>query len=171
VGIGSAGTKGRKRMLGFMPSFLNLSKWVEISTMYDPVDPTHVGFNSSTDEFTGLPKEWQQLLPDSGISSFDEEKNPPVVMEIVKFYQEGHGDRWDKIGFGVGASEPAPNKFASPVRTYVSILPYIIDVRLQRPLPPPAPVKKPTQLSPSPLASPAPAAYRPASAAPPVPTT
>jgi p21-activated kinase 1 len=85
-------------MLGFMSEFLNQSKRLEISTPYDPVHLTHVGFNSSTGEFTGLPKEWQQLLQESGISRQEQEKNPLAVMEIVKFYQEGHGDVWDKMG-------------------------------------------------------------------------
>jgi p21-activated kinase 1 len=91
-------TKSKKGMLGFMSEFLNQSKRPEISTPYDPVHLTHVGFNSSTGEFTGLPKEWQQLLQESGISRQEQEKNPLAVMEIVKFYQEGHGDVWDKMG-------------------------------------------------------------------------
>jgi len=86
-------------MLGFMSEFLNTNKRPEISTPYDPVHLTHVGFNSSTGEFTGLPKEWQQLLQESGISRSEQEKNPQAVMEIVKFYQEGHsGDVWAKMG-------------------------------------------------------------------------
>jgi len=32
-----------------------------------------------------LPKEWQQLLQDSGISKSDQEKNPLAVMEVVKY--------------------------------------------------------------------------------------
>jgi hypothetical protein len=54
-----------------------------------------------------LPKEWQQLLQDSGISKSDQEKNPQAVMEIVKFYQEGGGD-WEKIGFGNGPNLTLP---------------------------------------------------------------
>jgi p21-activated kinase 1 len=96
-------------MLGFMTDFLNSNKRPEISTPYDPVHLTHVGFNSSTGEFTGLPKEWQQLLQDSGISKSDQEKNPLAVMEIVKFYQEGGGDVWDKMGHA-----PAPGSSQSP---------------------------------------------------------
>ena len=91
-------TKGKKGILGFMTEFLNLNKRPEISTPYDPVHLAHGGFNSSTGEFTGLPKEWQQLLQDSGISKSDQEKNPLAVMEVVKFYQEGGGDVWDKMG-------------------------------------------------------------------------
>ena len=101
--------KGKKGMLGFMSDFLNSNKRPEISTPYDPVHLTHVGFNSSTGEFTGLPKEWQQLLQDSGISKSEQEKNPLAVMEIVKFYQEGGGDVWDKMGHA-----PAPGGSQSP---------------------------------------------------------
>lgn len=81
-----------------MLDFLTPAKKPEISTPYDPVHLTHVGFNSSTGEFTGLPKEWQQLLQDSGISRLEQERNPQAVMEIVKFYQEGRGEVWDKMG-------------------------------------------------------------------------
>ncbi|KAG8933676.1 signal transducing kinase of the PAK [Tulasnella sp. 419] len=84
----SGTVKNKKGMLSFMSDFLSTQKKPEISTPYDPVHLTHVGFNSSTGEFTGLPKEWQQLLQESGISRSEQEKNPQAVMEIVKFYQE-----------------------------------------------------------------------------------
>ena len=90
-------------MLGFMTDFLNTNKRPEITTPHNLVHLTHVGFNPSTGEFTGLPKEWQQLLRDAGIFMSDQEKNPLAVMEIVKFYQEGGGDVWDKMGHA-----PAP---------------------------------------------------------------
>ena len=99
----SGTTKGKKGMFNFVSDFLGSNKTVAISTPYDPVHLTHVGFNSSTGEFTGLPKEWQQLLQESGISRMEQEKNPQAVMEIVKFYQEGGGDVWDKMG-----AAPAP---------------------------------------------------------------
>jgi hypothetical protein len=87
-----------------MSEMFNPTKRLEISTPYDPVHLTHVGFNSSTGEFTGLPKEWQQLLQESGISRSEQEKNPQAVMEIVKFYQEANGDPWDKLG-NVGGNQ------------------------------------------------------------------
>ncbi|KIM83288.1 hypothetical protein PILCRDRAFT_52343, partial [Piloderma croceum F 1598] len=71
------------------------SKRLDISTPYDPVYLTHVGFNPSLREFTGLPNEWQQALQESEISQQDRETNPAAVMEIVRFYQEGRGDVWD----------------------------------------------------------------------------
>ena len=99
--------KSKKGVLGFMSEVFNSTKRPEISTPYDPVHLTHVGFNSSTGEFTGLPKEWQQLLQESGISRSDQEKNPQAVMEIVKFYQEGRGDVWDKLGAMGGPADPS----------------------------------------------------------------
>ncbi|KAF8448997.1 kinase-like domain-containing protein [Boletus edulis BED1] len=149
-------TKSKKGMLGFMTDFLNTSKRPEISTPYDPVHLTHVGFNSSTGEFTGLPKEWQQLLQESGISRSEQEKNPQAVMDIVKFYQEGHGDVWDKMG-----------TVETPYLTTQKSLP---DTALQnsRPAPPP-PKKLITPLivpSPSTPSAPSPSSYRPAPAPP-----
>ncbi|KAF8966299.1 kinase-like domain-containing protein [Flammula alnicola] len=141
-------TKPKKGVLGLMSEMFNPTKRVEISTPYDPVHLTHVGFNSSTGEFTGLPKEWQQLLQESGISRSEQEKNPQAVMEIVKFYQEGHGDVWDKLG-NVGATQE------------ISFLQTKIEDSFQNPRSPPPPPKKQTsQTSYSPSA--APTAYRPA---------
>ncbi|KAH9857356.1 Pkinase-domain-containing protein [Lenzites betulinus] len=133
-------TKSKKGMLSFMSDFLNTSKRPEISTPYDPVHLTHVGFNTSTGEFTGLPKEWQQLLQESGISKLEQEKNPQAVMEIVKFYQENNrGDTsvWDKFG-AIAAPLPAvtPTSSASQSRPFT-------DDALQSPRAAPPPPKKP----------------------------
>ncbi|KII87396.1 hypothetical protein PLICRDRAFT_43026 [Plicaturopsis crispa FD-325 SS-3] len=149
-----SGTKSKKGMLGFMSEVFNSSKRPEISTPYDPVHLTHVGFNSSTGEFTGLPKEWQQLLQESGISRSEQEKNPQAVMEIVKFYQEGHGDVWDKMG--ALDLPPVPSS--------------TLDVGFQNPRAAPPPPQKSTP-PPSAISSPLTAgAYRPAPA-PPTPST
>jgi hypothetical protein len=43
-------------MLSFMTDFLNSNKRPEISTPYDPVHVAHAKFNSSTGQFTGVPK-------------------------------------------------------------------------------------------------------------------
>ncbi|KAF8074864.1 STE/STE20/PAKA protein kinase [Lyophyllum atratum] len=142
-------TKAKKGMLGVVSGMFSSSKRPEISTPYDPVHLTHVGFNSSTGEFTGLPKEWQQLLQESGISRSEQEKNPQAVMEIVKFYQEGHGDVWDKLGNVGGGTE---STFAPK-----------LDESLQNPRSPPPPPKSKasSQYSQGPTV-PAPTSYRPA---------
>lgn len=136
-------SKAKKGVLGLMSEMFNPTKRPEISTPYDPVHLTHVGFNTSTGEFTGLPKEWQQLLQESGISRSEQEKNPQALMEIVKFYHEGHGDVWDKLG-NVGGPQDAAlqsridESFQNPVSNL------LIDV-LHLPILPPAISAAPSQ--------------------------
>ena len=124
-------SKPKKGVLSLVSEMFNSTKRPEISTPYDPVHLTHVGFNSSTGEFTGLPKEWQQLLQESGISRSEQEKNPQAVMEIVKFYQEGHGDVWDKLGNVGGAQDAAlqakiEESFRNPVSDFFIDSPHIL---------------------------------------------
>ena len=117
-GTATATAKGKKGMLGFMTDFLNSNKRPKISLPNDPVHLTHVIFNSSTGEFTGLPKKWQQLLQHSGISKSEQEKNMLAVMEIVTFYQEGGGDIWDRMGYA-----QAPGSSRSPPTSHPSYRP------------------------------------------------
>jgi p21-activated kinase 1 len=66
----------------------------------------------------GLPKEWQRMINDSGITKKEQEQNPQVVMEIVGFYKENAekaGEEvWDKFEnaktpeLRVGTSIPPP---------------------------------------------------------------
>ncbi|CAE6417825.1 unnamed protein product [Rhizoctonia solani] len=156
---GTGTAKSKKSMFSFMDNFLTAQKKPEISTPYDPVHLTHVGFNSSTGEFTGLPKEWQQLLSDSGISRLEQERNPETVMEVMKFYQETQGavaigDVWDKMNPG----SPTGGKPSPPD------VPSKLPNGFQNPRPPPQPPTK-KQTSPQ-AASPAPSAFRPAPSAP-----
>ncbi|GAA5998608.1 STE20 family serine/threonine-protein kinase [Rhodotorula paludigena] len=103
-------------------------KKVEISTPYDPVHLTHVGFNSDTGEFTGLPKEWQQLLQNAGVSREEQAAHPQAVAEIVAFYQDAtkgltaplgtdDDDVWMKFGKAQGhvsPSQPQQQTFEQP---------------------------------------------------------
>ncbi|KAG8685640.1 signal transducing kinase of the PAK [Ceratobasidium sp. 423] len=155
---GTATAKGKKGMFSFMDNFLTAQKKPEISTPYDPVHLTHVGFNSSTGEFTGLPKEWQQLLSDSGISRLEQERNPETVMEVMKFYQETQGavaigDVWDKMNHGTSGGKSSPPDVSSKLPN-----------GFQNPRPPPQPPAK-KQTSPQ-APSPAPSSFRPAPSAP-----
>lgn len=117
----STQSKNKKSVFGLI---FNTTKRPEISTPYDPVHLTHVGFNSSTGEFTGLPKEWQQLLQESGISRSDQEKNPQAVMEIVKFYQEGQANAWDKLGAMGDSYVSETENFQNPVGSFLPHVSY-----------------------------------------------
>lgn len=69
---------------------------MDISTPYNTVHVTHVGFDSHTGEFTGLPKEWQVLLTQSGITRQEQEKNPQasyffsIVVKIIDIFLGCH---------------------------------------------------------------------------------
>ncbi|CAO3662864.1 unnamed protein product [Rhizopus stolonifer] len=69
-------------------------KEMEISGPYNAKHVTHVGFDSATGEFTGLPQEWQTLLQYSGISKHEQYQNPQAVLDAIGFYQENieHGE-------------------------------------------------------------------------------
>jgi len=109
---------------GLADFFTNPRNKMEISTPYDPVHLTHVGFNVDTGEFTGLPREWQQLLQDSGISKQEQLAHPQAVVDIVKFYQDAtkkeglkagaeDDDVWEKFG-GTSTSANAGANRAAP---------------------------------------------------------
>ena len=48
----------------------------------------HVGFDSTSGAFTGLPSEWARLLNASAITKEDYSKNPAAVIEVLNFYTE-----------------------------------------------------------------------------------
>ncbi|KAI9497614.1 kinase-like domain-containing protein [Zychaea mexicana] len=72
---------------------------MDISTPYNTVHVTHVGFDPITGTFTGLPREWQVLLNQSGISKTEQERNPQAVIDAIEFYQQKDQDAavWSKI--------------------------------------------------------------------------
>ncbi|CAB4469066.1 unnamed protein product [Rhizophagus irregularis] len=107
-------TKSLKFFGNFLSDILGPKKRVEISSPYDPVHLTHVGFNQETGEFTGLPKEWQQLLQESGISKQDQQAHPQAVLDIVAFYQDTAGGKnphaiWEKFNNAKIANKTSPS--------------------------------------------------------------
>lgn len=48
----------------------------------------HVGFDSITGEFTGMPDHWARLLSTSDISKVEQKKNPQAVLDALKFYDD-----------------------------------------------------------------------------------
>ncbi|KAM3583704.1 hypothetical protein VKS41_003676 [Umbelopsis sp. WA50703] len=69
----------------------------QISSPYNLMHITHVGFNQKTGEFTGLPKEWQILLNQSGITKREQEANPQAVLDAITFYKETRDDPDDEV--------------------------------------------------------------------------
>jgi len=76
-------------------------KKMEISSPYNPVHLTHVGYNPDTGEFSGLPKEWIKMLQDAGISEQDQQAHPQAIVDIISFYSESNQEKnqyvWSKF--------------------------------------------------------------------------
>ncbi|KAI5303723.1 signal transducing kinase of the PAK [Ascosphaera pollenicola] len=65
----------------------DMSSPLKISAPENPVHVTHVGYDNHTGKFTGLPREWQIMLAESGISKKEQERDPATMVEIVKFHE------------------------------------------------------------------------------------
>ncbi|KAK9687313.1 hypothetical protein K7432_014835, partial [Basidiobolus ranarum] len=92
--------------------FLSPDKKLEISSPYNPVHVTHVGFNPDTGEFTGLPKEWHILLQEAGITKQDQKAHPQAVLDAIGFYtdsaQKKDDSVWSKFNH-IQNNEPQPS--------------------------------------------------------------
>lgn len=100
----------------FVNSMLGSPRNMKISAPENPVHVTHVGYDNQTGQFTGLPKEWQRLLQENGISKKEQEEHPQTMMDIMRFYEKntrGDDDEvWHKFdnahGGGNGRSTSPP---------------------------------------------------------------
>ncbi|KAH8904418.1 Pkinase-domain-containing protein, partial [Coniochaeta sp. PMI_546] len=72
----------------FMTSLVSSPKKPTISAPENPVHVTHVGYDSNTGQFTGLPKEWQRLISESGITEKDKREHPQILVDVLTFYKE-----------------------------------------------------------------------------------
>ncbi|CAH2246484.1 serine threonine- kinase PAK 2 [Pelobates cultripes] len=96
----------------------------EISPPSDFEHTIHVGFDSVTGEFTGMPEQWARLLQTSNITKLEQKKNPQAVLDVLKFYDSKDTAKQkylsfsapDKDGIPSGVS-PAPHaKGSEPTR-------------------------------------------------------
>uniref|UniRef100_A0A3P9LCT3 non-specific serine/threonine protein kinase n=1 Tax=Oryzias latipes TaxID=8090 RepID=A0A3P9LCT3_ORYLA len=84
----------------------------EISSPSDFEHTIHVGFDSVTGEFTGMPEQWARLLQTSNISKLEQKQNPQTVLTILKFYDSTSGKQ---KYIGSGQRFPGkPSTAASP---------------------------------------------------------
>ncbi|KAL9128515.1 MAG: hypothetical protein Q9217_002811 [Psora testacea] len=92
-GKGPAPWKKKSGISSFIGSVLGSPRGssVKISAPENPVHVTHVGFDNQTGQFTGLPKEWQRMLQESGISKTEQERNPQAIVDIMTFYKDTAG--------------------------------------------------------------------------------
>ncbi|KAF2136270.1 uncharacterized protein K452DRAFT_138269 [Aplosporella prunicola CBS 121167] len=95
--------KTKTGFTNFVSGLVGSPRRPTISTPTNPLHVTHVSIDNDTGEFTGLPREWQQILKANGIDEQEQKKNPEVLTDVVAFYQENTSSRsddhiWDKIG-------------------------------------------------------------------------
>jgi hypothetical protein len=58
-----------------------------ISAPLDFVHEVHVGFDTETGEFSGLPPTWTSLIKSAGISKEEIAKNPQGLVDVMGFYE------------------------------------------------------------------------------------
>ncbi|KAF2680896.1 Pkinase-domain-containing protein [Lentithecium fluviatile CBS 122367] len=102
-GEGAEGGKAKKKSTFSQFFKLGSPRRPTISTPTNPMHVTHVSIDNETGEFTGLPKEWQRMLQQNGITEQEQKQHPQAVMDVVTFYKdnaEKNGDDaiWDKMG-------------------------------------------------------------------------
>lgn len=109
----------------FVNSMLGSPRGVKISAPENPVHVTHVGYDNQTGQFTGLPKEWQRLLQESGISKQEQEEHPQTMVDIMRFYEKntrGDDEVWHKFDHAYPQRQPFPNSATQPA--FVASSPY-----------------------------------------------
>ncbi|KAJ3319750.1 signal transducing kinase of the PAK [Boothiomyces sp. JEL0866] len=83
-----------------------------ISTPYNPVHVTHVGYDENAGEFTGLPDHWTKMINESGISKQDQAKNPQAVIDVIGFMTENNTASEEEKAFakfGAAVEKPSPS--------------------------------------------------------------
>ncbi|KAL3238389.1 Serine/threonine-protein kinase CLA4 [Nakaseomyces bracarensis] len=59
-----------------------------VSSPTNFIHNVHVGFESDTGNFVGMPTEWEHILKHSQLSEKEFQKDTKTVMNVLKFYQE-----------------------------------------------------------------------------------
>ncbi|KAJ3282951.1 Protein kinase [Borealophlyctis nickersoniae] len=103
--------KSDEELYSWMDEIYQRSPLMGISNPTNFVHQVHVGFDSSSGLFTGLPKEWKNLLDHSNISKEEMTKNPQAVLDVLEFYTENMGG-----GRGGGAPVPPMKRIDEPPR-------------------------------------------------------
>ncbi|KAI9101728.1 kinase-like domain-containing protein [Phlyctochytrium arcticum] len=94
--------KSDEELYSWMDEIYQRSPLMGISNPTNFVHKVHVGFDSDSGLFTGLPREWKSLLDSSNISKEEMSKNPQAVLDVLEFYTENMGRGRD----GAGARSP-----------------------------------------------------------------
>ncbi|KAG2417588.1 serine/threonine-protein kinase pak1/shk1 [Aspergillus terreus] len=111
------GRSKKSSFSSFVNSMLGSPRGIKISAPENPVHVTHVGYDNQTGQFTGLPKEWQRLLQESGISKKEQEEHPQTMVDIMRFYEKnarGDDEVWHKFDHAYPQHQPIPSTTSQP---------------------------------------------------------
>ncbi|RKO86045.1 kinase-like domain-containing protein, partial [Blyttiomyces helicus] len=97
--------KSDEELYSWMDEIYQRSPLMGISNPTNFVHKVHVGFDSTSGLFTGLPKEWKSLLDSSNISKEEMSKNPQAVLDVLEFYTENMGGGRSGGGGGGGGGQ------------------------------------------------------------------
>ncbi|RHZ63361.1 signal transducing kinase of the PAK [Aspergillus turcosus] len=103
------GRSKKSSFSSFVNSMLGSPRGIKISAPENPVHVTHVGYDNRTGQFTGLPKEWQRLLQENGISKKEQEEHPQTMVDIMRFYEKnarGDDEVWHKFDHAYAHHQP-----------------------------------------------------------------
>ncbi|KAK9702122.1 Protein kinase [Basidiobolus ranarum] len=117
--------KNDEELYSWMDSIYSCSPLMTVSNPTNFQHKVHVGFDSVTGAFTGLPDAWTRLLASSAITKEDYSKNPQAVLDVLEFYTENQKSNQNY------PMPPPPDKWAG-------LLPQL-DGRLPTPNRPPPP--------------------------------
>ncbi|XP_078736331.1 serine/threonine-protein kinase PAK 3-like [Lampetra fluviatilis] len=100
-GGGGGGTGGEEKSRKTLLSGMGMGKKdkkkpvqrLEISAPSGFAHRVHVGFNSNTGEFTGMPEQWARMLQTANISEWEQKENPQAVLDALTFLQGERGAR------------------------------------------------------------------------------
>ncbi|CAH0406041.1 unnamed protein product [Chilo suppressalis] len=67
----------------------------------------HVGYDTVTGEFTGMPEAWARLLMASNISKQEQKSNPQAVLDVLKWYD-------------ASATQPPPSKYMTSAQMHTT---------------------------------------------------
>lgn len=99
----SDGGKKKGTFSTFMSNLVSSPRRPTISTPSNPMHVTHVSIDNETGEYTGLPKEWQRMLVQVGVTEQEQKQHPQAAVDVINFYKDnaekGEDDAvWDKMG-------------------------------------------------------------------------
>lgn len=89
-----------------------------ISGPYGMQHVTHVGYDASTGQFSGIPDSWKPVIAASGLSNDELEKNPQGIVDVMNFIQDQSQNPenyvWNKFHHPAPITSPTTPALASP---------------------------------------------------------